>query len=244
MPRDFDGALGRVTRRGVGPDTLRKLVRGAEGRDVIDGLVWRLREEYDAHASADPAEAAFQLSMVSYHRFYIGGISWRLSFGSWPVMAVLDRAFLDAWIGIPIAAQADRRTIEAVLARWFPRLARLPLDRNAPTTHPIAPSLAYRIREQLSYRLPRAARRLLAVGAIERRQYYRLYDLDNSGWSAIRRAAEPYRAGLAQWFDPAMVDRILPPPSDAANVADPMTEGFAAKSLLGLMLWMRAHPPA
>ena len=241
-PRNFAGALERVTRRGIGPETLRTLVRGGESRDIIDGLIARLREEYDVHASADPAEAAFQLSSVSFHRFYIGGIPWRLSFGSWPVMAVLDRAFLDAWIGIPIAAQADRRAIEAVLARRFPRLARLPLDRNAPTTHPIAPSLAYRIRQQL-YRVPRAARRPPppAVAAIERRQYYRLYDLDNPGWSAIRRAAEPYRAGLAQWFDPAVVDRILPPPNVPAHITDPMTDGFDAKMLLGLMFWLLDH---
>jgi hypothetical protein len=216
---------------------LRGIVRIGESRDVIDALVERLRTSYYT-SEREPGERAFQLTVHSYHRFYIGSIPWRLSFGSWPVMAMLDRAFLTTWIGIPLAAHADRRAIEAVLMRHFPRLARLELDRNAPTTHPIAPSLAYRARLELSHRMPGRRRRESDADVVERRRYYRQYNLDNAGWRAIRQAAEPRRSALAEWFDPTEVDKIVPPPDAPAAVEDPMSQGFDTKALLGLMLWL------
>jgi asparagine synthase (glutamine-hydrolysing) len=239
MPREFGDALRHLTRRFIHPELLHSLVRGAEGHDIIDALVARLEASYNA-TSDDPAEAGWRLDLQCYDRYYTGGIPWRLSFGSWPVMAVLDREFLDAWIGIPIARLADRRLMEATLSRRFPRLARLPLDRNAHYTRPIAPSLAYRAREWLSFRMPRSARRQDASLG-ERRHYYRQYDFDNPGWRAIRRAAEPHRARLAEQFDLAAVNRIVPAPDESGNFPDPMAGGFAAKTLLGLMLWMHEH---
>ncbi len=239
IPGEFRGALRHLTRRSIHPDTLRSLMLSSEARDVIDGLVARLDSSY--HALEDGRyEAGWRLSMQTYHRFYIGGVPWRLSFGSWPVMAVLDRAFLEAWIGIPIAVLADRGIIEVMLARKFPRLARIPLDRNANSTHPIAPSRAYRALEWLSYRLPRAASKRSA-SPVERRQYYRQYDLDNPGWRAVRHAAEPHRARLAEYFAMDVVNRLVPPPTERANIADPMSDGFEAKTLLGLMLWLHEY---
>lgn len=238
-PGEFRGALRQLTLRSIHPDTLRSLVLGAEGRTIIDGLVARLHASYHALGD-DPDEAGWRLRMETYHRFYNGGVPWRLSFGSWPVMELLDREFLEAWIGIPIAVLADRGIIEVMLARRFPRLARLPLDRNANSTRPIAPSRAYRVREWISYRLPRAGSKQSAP-MVERRQYFRQYDIDSPGWRAVRLAAEPHRARLAEWFDMDIVNRLLPPATERANIADPMSEGFEAKSLLGLMLWMNEH---
>lgn len=233
MPRDFDAMLERLSYRGIPTATLRALLRDDA---AVDGVVARLRSMYDAVDADDRAEAGFQLSMAAYHRFYIGGIPWRLSFGSWPVMTVLDRAFLDAWIGIPISVLCDRGIIEPMLQRYFPRLAKLPLDRNAFSTRPIAPSLGYRVRERISARLPQAP----APDVGERRQYYRQYDFDNPGWRAIRRSAEPMRDALAEWFDMTAVNRVLPSPDVSANIADPMHDGFDAKTLTGFMLWLDA----
>jgi asparagine synthase (glutamine-hydrolysing) len=230
-----------LTRRSIGPDTLRMLVRGAEALDLVDGLVARFDARYQA-VNDLPEERAGRLLMDTYARFYVGSLSWRLSFGSWPVNVELDREFLSDWIGIPIRVLASRGMVEPILARHFPRLARLPLDRNAATTHPIAPSLAYRARQWLGYRLPWMEREAHTVG--ERRIYYRQYDLDNPGWRDVRRAAEPHREALARWFDPAVVDRLLPAPDAASGSTDPMNDRFPAKALLGLMLWLRDHPEA
>jgi asparagine synthase (glutamine-hydrolysing) len=239
VPNDFDGWITRITQRSITPGVLRALVKSAEARDIVDGLVERLRADFDANADVGPEEAGFQLHLKTYLRFYIGAVPWRYSFGSTPAMAALDRGMLEAWIGIPLSVQVNRRAIDAVITRWFPRLARMSVDRNANVTHPIAPSWWYRTRHELSYHVPPWLRSSSKESEpIERRRYYRQYDFDNPGWRKIRRAAEPHRGRLAEWFDLEAVNRLLPSPDAPAPVNDLMTQGFDRKALVGFMLWL------
>jgi asparagine synthase (glutamine-hydrolysing) len=238
VPNDFDGWITRITQRSITPDVLRALVRQPEARDIIDGLVARLRAAFDGNAAVGSEEAGFQLHLSTYLRFYIGAVPWRYSFGSTPAMGALDRGLLTAWIGIPLSVQANRRAIDAVITRWFPRLARMSVDRNANVTHPISPSFWYRTRHELSYHIPPWLRKKEQGAPLERRRYYRQYDLDNPGWKKIRIAAEPHRAALGEWFDLEAVNRLLPSPNAPAPVNDLMTQGFDRKALLGLMLWL------
>ncbi|MDQ3520646.1 MAG: asparagine synthase-related protein [Gemmatimonadota bacterium] len=247
FPTEFHALRKVLTQRAIPAETLRSLARGPEAHDIIDGLVERHESAYNA-LNDSPPERAWRLFTETYVRHYAASVPWRLSFGSWPVMWELDREFLDAWIGVPIAAMANRVLVETLLTRRFPRLARLPLDRNAHSRRPIAPSLAYRAREWLSFHAPRwvrEARKAREGGASatagERRHFYRHYDFDNPGWRSVREAAEPYRSLLADQFEMQAVNLVLPPPNALGSMPNPMTDGFAAKMLLGLIFWMRQH---
>lgn len=76
---------------------------------------------------------------------------------------------------------------------------------------------------------------------VERRFYYRLYDVNGTGWRAARRLAEPYRDALRGIVDPTLLNAYLPPPDHDLTVRNGITDASGPKMLVGLMLWARDH---
>jgi len=150
---------------------------------------------------------------------------------------------LDAIASVPLDTVAARAAQDRILRERFPRLARLPLDRNDFDTEPLLPSL---LRHRMNQRIV-AARRLasrvgLTTGERERRYYYRTYDINAHGWRGVRVAAEPHRDALAGIVDMDELRRWLPSPSFHIVQRDSIHDGFRVKTLLGLMLWAAEHP--
>ncbi|HEX4934006.1 MAG TPA: asparagine synthase-related protein [Gemmatimonadaceae bacterium] len=236
----FDAVFSSHFNRGFHADALRRLLRPPL-RDLVDEAWLGLRAEYLASSHrADERPWRFQLS--HYARTHPGSVPWRLAFGSWPVLPILDRALLDAIASVPLDTVAARRAQDLMLRERFPQLARLPLDRNSFDTEPLLPG---RVRHRLNPAIV-AARRLasrvgLTAGERERRYYYRAYDVNGDGWRRVRAAAEPSRDAIAPLFDMDEVRRWVPSPATRLAQTDAIHDGVRTKTLLGLMLWAADH---
>jgi asparagine synthase (glutamine-hydrolysing) len=214
---------------------LRSLVRTESLRKLVDDVEGVIRNRFDSICS-DPAERSWRWRTATYKRFHAGAVPWRLSFGAWPVLPILDRELMETMLALPRAMMASRQLADGVMRREFPALARLPLDRNAHDVRPLAPSLGWKLRQALGRRLPAVAPAILRQAAdAERRYYVRIYDFDNAGWRAVRGAAEQGRDRLAEWFDPAAIATIVPQPAAAAGHSDTVLQGFLPKMLVGFM---------
>ena len=220
--------------RALSPAVVTALLR-AEHRHLVPLVISRVQAAFDSLAPAghtEPAETSWRWLMAVYARFHPGAVPWRLSFGAWPILPILDQALLDTTLSMPWAYLANRRLQDALLRTRFPALARLPLDRNAPEVRPLVESWRARL-------LARARRRLAShVSApLERRYYARMYDFDNAGWRAVRAAAEPGREALHAFFEPDALAALVPPGGAPAAHDDPITDGFGPRMLTGLMRW-------
>ncbi len=231
----------RVNSRGFSPALLERLLRREVFAGLVENTLAEMRAECDALAE-DPLRRFWRFFLRHRGRFCAGSAAWHLSFGSWPVMLSLDRRLYTTITSLPLATMADRKAEKALLCRAFPALARLPLDRNGYLTTPL---LAGRVRRFVD-RVPSFVRtRWLAPSLgprFERRYYYRIFDLNNEGWTAVRRLAEPLRDGLKTLFVPEVLDEILPPPDRPVRYGgDLITEGSRLKQLLILALWAKDH---
>lgn len=235
-PATREAMLQWAAGRAIAPEVLTRLLR-AEHRPMVAEVMARVHAAYDAlgrdadaHGTSPglSPDASWRWFMAVYMRFHAGAVPWRLSFGAWPVMPIIDQAFLEATLSIPLAMVAGRTMQDAVLRTRFPALARVPLDRNAHDTRPLV--------ESWPSRLAAATRRFRAPApSVEQRFYVRMYDFNNPGWRAIRESAEPGRSAMTEWFDAGALATIVPSPSQDVAHADPIAEGFGPKMLTGLM---------
>lgn len=76
-----------------------------------------------------------------------------------------------------------RRLQNDLLITGFPKLARLPLDRNSLDTRPVAPSMSYRIRNKI---VRMSSIRKLSIRNRELRFFYRVCDINSEGWRLVR----------------------------------------------------------
>jgi asparagine synthase (glutamine-hydrolysing) len=227
----FDAFFRQVNAYGIQPDALRKLVRTQRLKDSVAEAVEGMRATYLGYSDLE-SERAWCFDLYHRQRYYIGGELWRLSFGAWPLNPYVDRRLIEVCGGMPAATLGERRGQDAVLCRYFPQLARLPLDRNTFDATPLQPRLpaliASSIRRRIGHRLPQP----------ERRRYYRLWTINGPGWRAVRWEAEKYRHLAHAWFDPAMLAALLPGPEVNIEAKDAIIDTSGLKIILGFMLWL------
>jgi hypothetical protein len=72
---------------------------------------------------------------------------------------------------------------------------------------------------------------------VERRRYYRQFDVNGPGWLSVREAAEPLRPLGHEYFHAEVLEELLPPPQARLEFADGITDSAGMKSLLGFLLW-------
>lgn len=238
MPTAFDTLLRGADHHGIGAAALRRLLRPDVFDEPIERMERRLREVYEASAAIED-ERPWRFLFAHGWRSHAGGVPWKLSFGSWPVLPILDRQVLQVIAALPDSTLLHRRAQDAILCHHFPELARLPLDRNSHDTLPLLPSLGQRIRYQIGRMgdpiRPRIHR------TIERRHYHRVYDINGPGWRAVRRLAEPHRERLADLVVMDVLAELVPPPDAHIAVEHRIRDSFGTKLLLGLMLWSADH---
>ncbi|MGD1149156.1 MAG: asparagine synthase-related protein [Thermoanaerobaculaceae bacterium] len=226
---------------GFSPALLARLLRPEVFGDLVRNTLEEMRADHAALAD-EPLMRFWHFFLLHHGRFNAGSAAWHLSFGSWPVMISLDRDLFTSMLDLPLVTLEDRKAEQALLCREFPALARLPLDRNGYLTTPL---MAGRVR-RLVDRFPSYFRTRWVAPRTglkhERRYFYRIYDLNNEGWTAVRRLAEPWRDGLKALFVPEVLDEILPPPDQTIRYrGDLIAEGSKLKQLLILALWTRDH---
>lgn len=222
----------------IEPSLLTRLVRDPELRDTVHELDDGLPRSF-AGFGASVESRALGFLWKHWGRHHSGAVPWRLSFSAWPILPILDQELLGIAARVPPELAAGRRLQDEVLSLHHPDLARAPLVRPSGSLEPVDVGPGWRIgrgwerlSSEVTVRLPGGGRPIP-----ERRYYRRMYDPDNAGWVAVRRAAEPYREALHDWFHPDVLRELVPEPEHPMALERPIADGFGRKTLLGLMLW-------
>jgi len=245
----FETFFGYQNRWGLRPALLQRLLRRERFGDAVRETMAAIERRYRSYSDLEFRRA---LCFALYHRqrFHIGGHAWSESFGAWPIVPAVDMGVLAVAGGMPASTLDERRLqIELVRTR-FPDLARLPLDRNSYNMDPLLPSLAWRVRRRVMRRAARIARTLAPERPprVERRRYYRQYDINGPGSRSIRAAAEPLRRLSDEYFDPAVFDELVPPAGARLEFKDGIVDPAGMRSLLGFLHWLGheagRHPAA
>jgi asparagine synthase (glutamine-hydrolysing) len=220
------------------PETLKQLLRPEVFGDLVEETIGRIRADYNVLGERD-SYRAMRFQLYNRSRFHVGINAWSMSFGAWPVLPLLDRNLFECLGGIPTASLSDRLLQNELVATRFPELAALPLDRNIMDPFPLRPRFRSLLGWYLLGRHARALHRTLHGG--EQRYYYRIYDINNPGWVAIRRQAEPYRDRVAPLFNMDVLSELLPPPDAPLRLEDGVRDASGRKTLLGLLLWANEY---
>lgn len=240
-PSDFihDPFIGVAWKqRGIAAPTLARLLRPGVFSGEVERAGRTIRAAYTGACTIE-SQRPWRFSLSHEARAHAGGVPWRLSFGSWPVLPILDRTVLEVMASLPASSIGNRRAQDDILRRRFPDLARLPLDRNSHDTLPLLPSVRERIRHRV-WRAAEPLRRRMPL-LVERRYYHRMYDMNGPGWQAIRRLAEPHRERLADLVDMDELAKLVPPPETPVIVRNTIGDTYGRKLLVGLMMWSGDH---
>lgn len=235
LPSDFDAMFDLTKHRGIKRVVLRRLLRPERFAGVQDAVEQELRNIHRSNSDLE-SHRAWRFYLDHDWRSHAGGVPWKLTFGSWPIVPICDREVMNTIATLPGSTIADRAAHDEIMRTRFPDLARLPLDRNNHDTLPLSPSTADRIRQ----RAMQSIRRRIPQ-TIERRYYHRVYDINGPGWRGVRRLAEPHRERLADMMSMDVLAELVPPPDTHIEVEHKVRDTFGTKLLIGLMLWSATH---
>lgn len=234
----FGELFRKLSAYGFGAADAAELLLGHEGQQSLAGVVNNLKQEWDC-IDALPFQKTWHFYMTTRNRFHLGSMLWRLSLGAWPLLPYVDRRLLDAMASMPLDYFHDRRMQADLIKREFPRLATLPLDRNAQEPDYLVRTPYRKFADALpsvadvSWRLHRWLER-----GRERRYYYRIFDYNNPGWKLVRQEADGYRNQASPLLNSDAVNRFLPAADAEVKFgARPIVEASKTKTLAGLVLW-------
>lgn len=221
---------------------LRSLLRPELFGTLLDDVISDTKRIYERYSPFE-SQRAWCFDLHHRQRFHVGTPPWQFSFGSWPVMPVVDKQVLNVTGGIPAGVLGSRRLQDEIFRTYYPALAELPLDRNGYDTTPIAPRLRDRIEKNLLARIDPVTRRFARSPGRgkERRTYYRLLDFNGPAWKLARQHAEPHRSKLYAFFNKDALDAILPPPEVDVSAVDGIIDLSGKRLLVGLSLWAGAN---
>lgn len=235
----FDTFLQHISRYGVSPADLGRLLRREVFGDALEVVTDRIRDEY-LNAGDSGLERAWRFDIHHRQRLHVGHALWRLAFSDWPSTPGLDQEVIAAVAGVPLPVVSERRLQLGLLVKKFPRLASLPIDRDSDDTRAHDPRLRDLVVQEIKGRLQRAGQKVLPGRRTtpERRYYHRVFDLDGPGWRAIRSELEPHRELANELFHRAVFSTLVP----AAGVhwmGNAMTGASGIRTLLGMLSLLR-----
>jgi asparagine synthase (glutamine-hydrolysing) len=227
---DFEALFARGSEWGFSPEEIDSLIKALPMTEAVTACTEQMRAAWDMVPGL-PFQKATLWGLYHRGRYHVGAYAWRLARFVWPVMPYVDRAMLETGLGMPLNHLSQRQMQIDTLKSEYRRLAVLPVDRNARETPALVESL------------PRKAGRLMGrwLGRLspkrrERRTYYRQFDINNPGWSAIRRLAVSRQASAHRLFHAEALARYVPSPEEPIVCADAITDSARLKTLLGLMM--------
>ncbi len=242
----FDRRIQGVTRHGLAPAIIQRLVKPEVLGDCLESVVSDVKHAYEGGQGL-PFQKSWLFELAHRVRFHTTAtIVTRLSHASWSVMPFADEALLTAMLGMPASTLCNRRIEKDLLCRRFPALAKLPVDRNAMDMSSLLPgpreaAVSWLKRVTRYSRRRKQLRRWLGIPEPERRYYYRIHDINSPAWVALRREAEFHRKAAETIFDPSVLRELVPSPDMPITLADGIIDGANRKVLLGLMLWAGRH---
>ncbi len=233
-----------INRCGFPPELLERLLNREVFGDSVQETITRIQNVYESYSEVE-FNRTWWFELYHRQRLLIGSIAgWQLCFGSWPVMPFLDWQVIKTITALPVEAIAHRRAQIKLVYSRFGKLAKLPLDRNGFNTEPLVlGSRSQRLARRLHfYTMQEKWRELQQKLGYERRHYYRTFDINNSGWQAVRRQAEPYRQQVGHLFHEDVLNELLPPPDvPVQSKGDPIPESSSIKALIGFLLWSKKN---
>ena len=236
----FDEVFAFYNSWGIRVDLLQKLLRPEIFDGILTDTIDRLRRRFESYADL-PSQRAWCFQLHHRARFHVASAAWQLTFATWPSLPAISANVLRVAGGMSPSALANRRAQKTLLAGRFPELAALPLDRNSYDTQPLRPNLRSLCLDNAKTGLFKVARVVTGGIRTERRRYYRTFDINNPGWQAVRRAAEPYRPAVYHLFNADVFDALLPGPEHSIALRDGIIDSAGLKQLLGFLLWSRDH---
>jgi len=238
----FESFFGYQNAWGFPPARLGTLLRGDVFADAVPMTLERMRETYSGYSDVE-SRRAWTFALYHRQRFHIGSEAWRLTFAGWPIVLAADKALVEIGGALPPASVADRRAQFELLRTRFPELAELPLDRNSADTTPLQPGLRWLLGRRLRRPFQRLRQKLIHQGwsQTERRRYYRLFDINGPGWTAVRRELEPYREFAYSFFERKALDDLLPSPDSPIGSRDAIRDVAGIKNIMGFLLWAKQH---
>lgn len=231
---DFDTLFRALNGYGFKASDVVELLSAHDGQSTVDQVIDDLRGEWSGIEGL-PFQKNWLFQMTHRQRYHVGSLIWRLSLGAWPLLPYYHRGFLDVITSMPLHYLGGRRMQADIIKRQFPRLATLPLDRNAvgadylvtPLYRKFLPPIS-----EVSWRLYKFLER-----GRERRYYHRTYDYNGPGWRSVRREAERYRRQARDLLHPDALSRLLPAADAHVDFENGVVETSKTKTLLGLVLW-------
>jgi len=235
----FDATFASQNRWGLSPPVLARLLRREVFGDAVAEVIAQLRARYEGYSDLG-FQRAWGYALHHRQRFHIGALAWPQSFGSWPIVPAVDMTLLALAAGLPFETLDGRRLQIELLCRKFPRLARLPIDRNSYNVDPLLPDFWWKARRYIRRRVTRVKRALSLERSPrqERRIYYRQFDINGPRWRTLREAVEPLRSRGYEYFERAALDELLPPPDVRIEREDPITGGAGIKPVMGFLMWL------
>jgi asparagine synthase (glutamine-hydrolysing) len=251
LKASFDAVKGRhsfgayfkdLNRHGFAPERVSRLLSPRLFGGTVERVLTRIERAFGG-LGKDDAQRVYRFALRHRMRLYVGSVVWQASFGAWPVQPYVDQELLQVVGGMPISTLAERRAQDALLCTYFPDLAALPLDRNSFDTTPLQPRIRWLLGQFFAERVPLweqwTRRRESSEG--ERRMYYSLWNINGTGWKAIRREADQYRHLAHEFFDADELAKLLPPADDTLQAEDMIAGHSGVRSLLGFLLWAKDH---
>ncbi len=224
----FDTQIARTNRYGFSAADTSKLLKEP---GLGEGIIEELRAKWNAYEGL-PFQKCWQFDLHHRQRLHVGPAAWRLSFGAWPTLPYTSSEFMEVMAGMAVPVMGGRRAQYEMLKQKFPKLAVLPLDRSGKDTIPVVPTRSWALKSQLS----KLFEALAPQNNIERRQYVRHFNVNGTGWQAVRELAESSRPAAEKIFDPKVLAAALPTPGVPLHATDPIIDSARYKTLMGLMM--------
>jgi asparagine synthase (glutamine-hydrolysing) len=241
----FEDFFGKASGMGISPDKLRKLLKKEIFADLVVDVQEEIRELYDSYSQVE-FQKAWCFDLHHRQRYHVGGDVWRLSFGAWPVLPVVDGGVLEVMAGMPLSMLMNRRLEIELVCDRFPRLAALPRDQGTYFPAPVKASSIQNAKifvgqfftdntRLKNYNLlSMVSRRLIG----ERLCWLRTMNFDNDAWKTLRNTVERNRNSLDYFFNRNALDALLPKPYINTHLS-PNISGM--KLLLAFSLWLKDH---
>lgn len=242
----FEQYFGFLRSWGFSEVILRKLLKPEIFDNLVSDTLEGIRKVYHKYSKLE-FQKAYCFDLNHRQRFHVGSTAWMLCFGAWPVLPFVDSQVLQVAGGMPLTTLWKRRIQKELLCKFFPKLARLPLDRNFYDTTPLKPSTLQRLKQHIIYGnlgvfslvKARKIRDKIMKLRGEQRYYYRIYDFNNIGWQKIRRNAESGRKLGSNFFDENLLKDLLPSANSDVKFDDGIIDTAALKNLTGFLLWLK-----
>lgn len=230
----FETIFSHFNAWGLPRHRIAELFTSPDAAELAREAVEELRLQYNHGTAPEPGRASL-LKLLTRARYHIGSVIHRLSFGSWPLLPILDRRLLETQFAMPSALKQNRALQKNLLLRKSPQLARIPREHNSFLFEPLHPSPFAHTIASFQKRFRRWYWQKWRKE--EPRRYYRLYQMNGPNWRAAREAAEPHRARLEQWMNRKVLDSLLPPPGQTLSFKEPISGSGVSRLLIGLALW-------